>query len=855
MLCSACERIFSEPRRLAYGSISPWMQSVTSFRRALKDGCHLCNIIEENRSYNEHQSPEFPRNVNYAFKPLKPSWARKGTGHKWYAYQQSTYDDDPAFELADFIRGVEMDPTPNGLGALLATDADNLLDEAKKSWMVLEFLGNEHILLPMEICTGEPLERLAQVSLASQVSTGQTESLQLARGWLQNCKETHLFCQSRSEDWLPTRLIDVGTVESPILRLVTSTSLEPKAPYVALSHRWGANQTFILRTDRMAAYQEAIPTSEASATVRDAARVTRALGIRHLWVDCMCIIQDDDGQDWARESDTMFKVYGLSTCTIAAANSGDGEGGFLTDRNQYRVRPCHIPSPFKADSKYSFKVMSQYLNKIHDRNVRNSEWFNRGWVFQERMLAPRLLIFTKTQVLWGCAKLQAAETWPCGKTNDNYIDRFNSVEVEKDRLRDLLDPKTGICSSHKAWWEFLQDYMSSQLTVWSDRLAAIRGIAALTEDLTGERYCGGMWLTGDLFNALLWHVKGGLELRPGVYVAPSFSWAAVLNGTVEFRPSFKGKIPDESIHVEVVEQVQITTDTRYGNTRNIQEGLRLLGVVLPCSILTTRSGLGVEHVMIREEGVVWVERIRLEIEEAEREAARLKALEEERAAAEAEAAARQQEAEEKLAERRMKFWPKQKIGAGKQLDLIGAAGLRGGGSDVRSKLKNKMQKSADYALSKLSSAAELRFKGGTKESTTVSTKPGTFPRALSRSTHETEMRRRQREAEARAERVFADLDRGVKFEDPLEMEKKNRKETPPEVIIKEYLKGEAYMDYLMPRREVFDVFFLPLLGASGLLIREVDEGQYERIGMFSGWGEREIAKLPWPEERGEFLLV
>ncbi|KAK4451246.1 heterokaryon incompatibility protein-domain-containing protein [Podospora aff. communis PSN243] len=457
----------------------------------------------------------------------------------------------------------------------------------------------------MEICTNEPLERLAQSNLALQASTGQKETLCLAKTWLQNCQETHPSCQSRSDNWLPTRLIDVGTVDEPILRLVSSISLEPDAPYIALSHRWGAHQTFILRSRNVAAYHKTIPTADVSATVRDAARVTRALGVRYLWVDCMCIIQDDDGEDWARESDTMFKVYGLSTCTIAAANSGDGEEGFLTNRNQYRVRPCRIPSPFKTGSKHSFKVMSQYLNKIHDKNVRNSEWFNRGWVFQERMLAPRLLIFTKTQVLWGCAKLQAAETWPCGKTNDNHIDTFNSVEVEKNRLNVLVNPEHGISTSHQPWWGFLQDYMSSQLTVWSDRLAAIRGIAALVEDLTGEKYCGGMWLTDDLPNALLWRVRGEPLLRPRMYVAPSFSWAAVMGGGVEFGPSGGGG--DERCFLAVNGSVQVNPNPRYGKTRNVQEGLQLLGFLLPCSILTSKSGVGVEEVMIRGEAVKWTE--------------------------------------------------------------------------------------------------------------------------------------------------------------------------------------------------------------------------------------------------------
>lgn len=607
MLCSACQEIFSRPRQLAYASIAPWGQTPQSFRRSLADGCHLCTLIEENRSYNDYRSPHFPRNVNYAFKPLNPEWARSGSAFKWYAYQHSYGDDeDPSWSLQHFREGVLQDPTPNRLGTLLATDAPNLAEEAAESWIVLEFFGDEQILLPVEICTQDPLEQLAQFDLKSQSWTGRSQTLQLARMWVENCHRSHSSCRPRqSEAWLPTRLIDVGSDENPVLQLVNSAPLVQTAPYVALSHRWGANQTLILRSEKVNMYQEAIPDSEVSNTVRDAAIVTRSLGIRYLWVDCMCIIQDDDGQDWARESDTMFKVYSLSTCTIAAANSGDGEGGFLTNRDQYRVRPCHVPSPFKTASEYSFKIMSQYLNKIHDVNVRNSEWFNRGWVFQERMLAPRLLIFTKSQVLWGCAELQAAETWPCGKTNENFIDQFNSVEAEKARLNELLHFDRGITKSHDAWWTFLQDYMSSQLTVWSDRLVAIRGIATLVEGITGKQHCAGMWLTDDFPSALLWHIKGEPPLRSGIYLAPSFSWAAVGCRQVEFAK----KRQDQGQLIVVEEAIRLERNLLYDNTRNIREALRVTGSLLPCSLLTGRSGLSIEKVMIREEGEKWVETV------------------------------------------------------------------------------------------------------------------------------------------------------------------------------------------------------------------------------------------------------
>jgi len=253
--------------------------------------------------------------------------------------------------------------------------------------------------------------------------------------------------------------------------------------------------------------------------------------------------------------------------------------------------------------------------------------------------------------------------------------------------------------------------------------------------------------------------------------------------------------------------------------------------------------------------------IRIEVEEAKREAARLKAIKE---AVEELEAAKQREEEagqtrhwEPLRTQRMKIEKKLK-----ELQATGpiqspprrpkpkegvfiVPELRGGGTshDIHTKFKSKIQRSADYTLIKLARATRLAFKVGISRE------------ASQYLTHEVDMRRRQRIAEARAERVFADLARGVKFEDPLEAGKRKRKQTPSEPIIKEYLKIRTIVDFLMARREVLDVFLLPVVGVSGLVVREVDEGRYERIGMFSQAADVEMGKLPWPKEPGEFLLV
>jgi len=312
--------------------------------------------------------------------------------------------------------------------------------------------------------------------------------------------------------------------------------LDIETQYAALSHRWGTDKSCVLSSTNITAYQEKIPLSDISATIPDSAAGPRALGL-HIcgWILCA--------------SPRTISVTGLGSqplcprsmvyrpVRLQQQNSGCGSSGCFATRNQYRVRPCHVPNPFNTDSKYSFCIRSQYLHHIHDREVRGSLWYNRGWIFQERTLSPRLLMFCGTQILWACEQLQAAETWPCGKTSENYIDQFVSFKVEKARFYKLLDHSCGVSADHSTWWEFLQDYMTSaQLTIRSDRLVAIQGIATLIQGLTGKSYCAGFWLNDDLPDSLLWKPGGTILPRPNEYRAPSWFWAAV-EGTIEPNPA------------------------------------------------------------------------------------------------------------------------------------------------------------------------------------------------------------------------------------------------------------------------------------------------------------------------------
>jgi len=93
---------------------------------------------------------------------------------------------------------------------------------------------------------------------------------------------------------LPVRLVDVGRAPyEPVMCLVQAASLPRTSRYAALSYVWGGDQPLKTTSKNVLAHCQGIPFTVLSATIRDAIEVTRQLGIRYIWIDSLCILQDD----------------------------------------------------------------------------------------------------------------------------------------------------------------------------------------------------------------------------------------------------------------------------------------------------------------------------------------------------------------------------------------------------------------------------------------------------------------------------------------------------------------------------------------------------------------------------------
>ncbi|MCJ1444599.1 MAG: hypothetical protein MMC23_005101 [Stictis urceolatum] len=140
---------------------------------------------------------------------------------------------------------------------------------------------------------------------------------------------------------LPTRVLDIGDgVQSDEIRLLETS--RRSGTYAALSHCWGRSKHVITTQATLAEWRKVIIFEQLPKTFQDAVVITRRLGLRYLWIDSLCIIQDDRTQ-WEYESALMGEVYRNAYFTIVAAYSVNGDGECLQNRSRSSADAIKLP--------------------------------------------------------------------------------------------------------------------------------------------------------------------------------------------------------------------------------------------------------------------------------------------------------------------------------------------------------------------------------------------------------------------------------------------------------------------------------------------------------------------------------
>ena len=377
--------------------------------------------------------------------------------------------------------------------------------------------------------------------------------------WLNECLYSHDVCGSRGRSALPDRVIDLAPMDEdhdPQLKELVSVSIEApgegEKTYVCLSHCWGEGTPLKLTRRNLNRFKEAIPRDDLPRTFKDAMAITRDIGIRFLWIDSLCIIQDDQA-DWVEQAGKMALIYANSVVTIAAQASADGNGGCFRTCDEGEREVFMVPSQSDPSQKgtlccrKAFQHFSQSDPPLMKPDRLTVPLLTRAWAYQEHLLAPRVLQYTANECVWEC---NASTRCMCGRSNFSppnikmlhihelpFSHQEAETAVASGSSHTQTIPSISLSNVHHYWrTTVVQGYTSRNLSFPSDRLPALSGVATQVCEVMRKvssktpRYLAGLW-SDDLLNGLSWMAAGGeTDLEAGtksMNSAPTWSWASV----------------------------------------------------------------------------------------------------------------------------------------------------------------------------------------------------------------------------------------------------------------------------------------------------------------------------------------
>jgi hypothetical protein len=328
-------------------------------------------------------------------------------------------------------------------------------------------------------------------------------------GWIRDCALRHSSCPSDAKTLLPKRVIRIDSNGDKLKLSLHESAPNEVGYYACLSHCWALSEPLELTRGNQNERIQGISWEELPLTFQDAVLIAQWLRLRYLWIDSLCILQDDR-DDWELNSMQMGQIYESSYVTFAVHGELDkkGEGCHLSKNDTHEL----IARSDSGDSVPVF-VRSKPSQRGFFLSGFRGAYFERAWCFQERLLAPRVLHFTKSEIVFECQDGLQCE---CGRISEIHTaDQRHHLKGSyaamlqgqiKPRLYGTLVGKRNVRGKDKArlwitWNAFAEDYASKRLSFPTDTLPALSSVASRMPDLLG-RYFAGLW-EFDLIRGLL----------------------------------------------------------------------------------------------------------------------------------------------------------------------------------------------------------------------------------------------------------------------------------------------------------------------------------------------------------------
>lgn len=425
------------------------------------------------------------------------------------------------------------------------------------------------------------------------------ELIRRIRIWLHDCQEKHESCPRRDSPLLPTRVIDTGDGSDSTIRLQINAK-GSRGQYAALSYCWGGDQPYKTTSANLQNYSQKLDIAVLPKTLIDAFRVCREVGLRYLWIDALCILQDDP-HDKANEISQMGKIYKDATLTIMAASAKTVYEGFLDNS---KTDAPEVKLPFHIDEDSFGAIFVRRSHNSRPYFLDDEPISTRAWVLQEMLLSSRIIMFDSYQVTLKCGLEEfrpALDTdlYPESRLVTmfglRHITPFNfhlkSLEMEYRKHASVKEEdgenffQHGFSVQCQTWAEVMVEYSRRSLSEIDDRYPAL---SAITEEF--QKIWGGDYLAGFWRNCLVQHLGwtggvsanerlGGKECNKRLE-GPSWSWLS--------HPS---SVSIDPVAISDLKVLSCTTDLTFSDQPfgPVKAGrLTLKARILPLAALPTK---------------------------------------------------------------------------------------------------------------------------------------------------------------------------------------------------------------------------------------------------------------------------
>ena len=316
--------------------------------------------------------------------------------------------------------------------------------------------------------------------------------------WWTRCQKSHgKECRSSKlgsgiHELGVLRLIDV--LEQCVITAPTDT------PYAALSYKWGLDPIYTASKNEMMNGRLSLKDKPIPRTIRDAMTLVAIVGERYLWVDALCIVQDDpsDVVHYIGHMDRIYKAAQFTIINASGENANSGLEGLQPNSRKLRLARANIDGVELIEQPKLVR-----LNK--------SSWAQRAWTYQEYIFSPRKFIFADGCVFYQCGHGISSEFFSQSLSRDSYQAAYLNPHLLNTNWLDvnttggeLSDLSTGISMTvHSTpkddaippltyYVRNAVNYSERHATSQSDSLRAFQGILSHMTSTHSLTFCWGM---------------------------------------------------------------------------------------------------------------------------------------------------------------------------------------------------------------------------------------------------------------------------------------------------------------------------------------------------------------------------